>query len=128
NGVTTWDLTLIQQYILGMNDIVDPYLILAADINNDRRITVLDLVALRKTILGLNTTFPNNESWRFIEKGYEFDGVGSDILNGDIPSSYSITNLESELNNLNFYGVKVGDMNNTVDIPGLQGADTRGEA
>ncbi len=128
NGVTTWDLTLIQQYILGMNDIVDPYLILAADINNDRRITVLDLVALRKTILGLNTTFPNNESWRFIEKGYEFDGVGSDILNEDIPSSYSITNLESELNNLNFYGVKVGDMNNTVDIPGLQGADTRGEA
>lgn len=126
NGVSTWDLTLIQQYILGMNNITDPYLIIAADINKDMRISVLDLVDMRRTILGLNESFPNNKSWRFIDKDFTFEGTGSDVLNEDFPESFEIKDLSRNMENVNFYGLKVGDMNKTVVLPGLQGADSRG--
>lgn len=122
NGVTTWDLTLIQQHILGINELTDPYLLIAADINNDKRITIVDLVDLRKTILGLNRDFPNNESWRFIDKSYVFQNEGPAVLGENYPEMQEIVNLKNDWSDIDFYGIKIGDLNANAS---LDGADSR---
>ena len=50
NGVSTFDLVLIQKHILGIEKLNSPYKVIASDINNDERVTAIDLVELRKLI------------------------------------------------------------------------------
>jgi len=72
NGVSTLDLIHIQRHILGLELLESPYQLIAADINSSKDINGIDLVELRKLILGIYTEFPNNTSWRFIDSGYKF--------------------------------------------------------
>ncbi|MBK7635004.1 MAG: hypothetical protein IPJ13_12505 [Saprospiraceae bacterium] len=65
NGVSTLDLVLIQQHILGINTISSPYKLIAADVDNNGTVSAKDLVELRKLILGIYNELPNNSSWRF---------------------------------------------------------------
>jgi len=62
NGVTTYDLVLISQHILGVADLASPYKIIAADANQSGSVTTLDLVELRSLILQVYTEFPNKAS------------------------------------------------------------------
>jgi hypothetical protein len=41
------------------------YKLLAADVNNDGKVTASDLTELRKLILGITPVLPKNTSWRF---------------------------------------------------------------
>ncbi|MBK9565423.1 MAG: hypothetical protein IPO37_09655 [Saprospiraceae bacterium] len=66
NGVSTLDLVLIQQHILGINTISSPYKLIAADVDNNGTVSAKDLVELRKLILGIYNELPNNSSWRFL--------------------------------------------------------------
>jgi hypothetical protein len=68
NGVSTFDLVLINKHILGLEPLSTPYKMIAADANNSRSITTFDIVELRKLILGIYTELPNNTSWRFVDK------------------------------------------------------------
>ena len=61
---------MIQRHILGIQPLLSPYKILAADVNNSKSITVADLSVLRKVLLGITTTFDNNTSWRFVPENY----------------------------------------------------------
>ena len=74
NGVSTFDLILISQHILGLTPLSSPYKMVAADVNNDQQVTTLDIIELRKNILGFSDDFTNNMSWRFIP------GLPSDAL------------------------------------------------
>ncbi len=113
NGVTTLDLVLIQRYILGLYELDSEYKVIAADINNDRSVSAIDLVDLRSVILGVTDQFKNNDSWRFIDADYSFVNT-ADPLRESFTESYEITDLSSDMN-INFVGVKVGDMNGSVD-------------
>ncbi|MDW8231136.1 MAG: hypothetical protein RMJ33_14985, partial [Saprospiraceae bacterium] len=53
NGVSTFDLVLINKHILGLEPLNSPYKMIAADANNSRSITTFDIVELRKLILGI---------------------------------------------------------------------------
>lgn len=72
NGVTTWDLVLISRHILGVQLLGSPYKIIAADANANQSVTTLDMVAIRKIILQLESEFPDNTSWRFVDKDFVF--------------------------------------------------------
>jgi hypothetical protein len=111
NGVSTLDLVLIQRHILGIQKITSPYKLLAADINNSRSITASDLVALRKNILGVTTTFDNNTSWRFVPASYVFPDPASPF---DFPSRINLDSIFEDKSNVNFTAVKVGDVNNSA--------------
>ena len=113
NGVTTLDLVLIQRYVLGMTDLESEYKIIAADINNDRNVSAIDLVDLRSVILGVSEEFTNNESWRFIDADFTFSDA-TEPLSEPFTEQYDISTLEANMN-INFIGVKVGDVNGTVD-------------
>jgi hypothetical protein len=57
NGVSTLDLVMIQRHILGLQTLDNNYLMIAADVNNDGKVTASDLTELRKLILGVTNNF-----------------------------------------------------------------------
>ncbi len=109
-GVSTLDIVLIQRHILGIAELDSPYKIIAADINNNQKVNALDLLQLRKMILGLYSDgkFPNNTSWRFVDSEFKFTDAKR-------PFPYSekrdVMNLSYDMYNQNFIGVKIGDVN-----------------
>jgi len=111
NGITTFDMLLILKHILNIEQFDSPYKYIAADVNRNNSISTADLVAIRKVILGIESTFPTNTSWRFVDANYEF--LDNNPLDEDFPETLTI-NLSNDIN-LNFVGVKVGDVNGTAD-------------
>ena len=113
NGVTSLDLALIQSHILGKAKLNSPYKIIAADINGDGKITTLDLVYMKRLILGIDTTFTNsttkeNRLWAFIDSSYQFPDTTNPFPFKD---SISYIGLSANKNNQTFIGVKLGDVN-----------------
>jgi len=122
NGVTTFDLVMIQKQILGLETFDIPYKYLAADINNSGEITVSDLVELRKMILGIYNEFPRNESWRFVTASQAF---GSSQNPWPFTEDIEIDALSEAMMNEDFIGVKIGDINGNALANGLMKTSTR---
>lgn len=114
NGVSTLDIIEIQKHILGIERLNSAYKIIAADVNNDKELSAKDLIDLRKVVLGIYNDFPNNDSWRFVDKDYVFQDT-EDPFNEKFTEDYEIINLNSDMN-IDFIAVKVGDVNNTAQI------------
>ena len=112
NGVSTVDIILIQRHILGIELLDGPYKHIAADIDNNQRINGVDLVELRKLVLGIYSELPLNDSWRFISEHHVFTDP-TDPWAAAIPENHDIVNLSSDVN-LDFIGVKIGDVNDDV--------------
>ncbi len=118
NGVSTLDLIIIQRHVLGLEPLDSPYKIIAADINRSDEVNGLDLVELRKLILGLYDELPSNTSWRIVDAGHTFIDPTNPFLAG-IPENYIIYDFQDQME-VDFIGVKVGDVNGTV-IPAFDG-------
>ena len=114
NGVTTFDLVLISKHLLGQEPLNAPWKIIAGDVNKSNSLTTFDIVEIRKVILGINPTFPAVNSWRF----FPANAVITDPTNpfaGVFPAeSVGLANVQSNATAINFFGVKVGDTNNTA--------------
>ncbi len=111
NGVSTLDLVLIQRHLLDISRFTSPFDFIAADVNNDSRITASDMVELRRVVLGINSKFLNNTSWRFVDSKQTFANINNPW---PINENIYINNLNQNMNNQNFVGVKVGDVNGTA--------------
>lgn len=101
NGVSTGDLIAIQKYILGKKEMGSWYKEEAADANDDGKVSAIDLIQIRKLILGMTDRFPNSDSWRF----YNME---------DNKSSYYIGEMLEEMS-VDFIGVKIGDVDGSND-------------
>lgn len=109
NGVSTLDIVMIQRHILGMEKLNSPYKLIAADANNSGSITASDLTELRKLVLGLTMSLPNNTSWRFVDAAYQFVDKNDPWLT-PFAERYIIDALNSSMD-INFVGIKIGDVN-----------------
>jgi len=129
NGVSTFDLVLISKHILGVQPLDSPYKIIAADVNNSKSITTLDLIQLRKLILSIDTQFSNNSSWRFVERSYVFPRLTNPWFE-DFPEIVNINDLPATgISNADFVAVKIGDVNldaQTNSLAGIQGRTLAG--
>ena len=110
NGISTLDLVLIQRHVLGTEKLDSPYKLIAADINNDSKVNGIDLIELRKLILGIYTELPNNDSWRFVDKSSSMDVVYPWPFN-EIRTILSLDNVRMQED---FIGVKIGDVNGSA--------------
>ena len=110
-GVSTLDLVMIQRHILDIKKFTDPYNMVAADINNDDKINVIDLVELRRLILFVIQKFANNSSWEFMS--------ASDTLSIANPYMYNekiyVTAIPSHTISNDIFGIKIGDVNGSVN-------------
>ena len=118
NGVSTLDLIFIQRHVLGLDVLDTPYKILAADVNGSESVTSIDIVELRKLILGIYSELPNNSSWNFLNAAHYFIDP-TDPWSAQVQNMHEITNLHGTAN-IPFVGYKVGDVNNSANA-NLQG-------
>jgi hypothetical protein len=114
NGVSTLDLILMQKHILGIKAIDSPFKIIAADVNKDQKISAVDLLEIRKLILGLTDRFEHNSSWRFVDQNYAFENDQNPLAE-PFPENRLIRYLEQDMA-IDFTGVKVGDINQDASI------------
>jgi hypothetical protein len=111
-GVTAFDLYLLQLHIIQLAPFTDGMQYVAADINNDERINNDDFQALKAIVLRNTDQFPNNHSWRFIDKTYHFNSMDSifpfpEIRYANVPSDIA--------ERMDFTGIKVGDIDYSVE-------------
>ncbi|MCB9281440.1 MAG: T9SS type A sorting domain-containing protein [Lewinellaceae bacterium] len=122
NGVSTFDLVLLAKHILGVQLLDSPYKMIAADVNNSKSISTLDAIQLRKLILNIDTQFSNNTSWRFVPQNYAFP-VPSNPWFETFPEVININDLPGEMVDQDFVGVKIGDLNGSVQANALSAED-----
>ena len=117
NGVSTLDLVQIQRHILNIQELDSPYKLIAADADDSHSVTAIDLIELRKLILGVSDELPQNSSWRFVDADHQFlDALNPWVFK--MPEDYFISQLEGDME-LDFIGVKIGDVNGSV-VPNLK--------
>ena len=109
-GVSTLDLIMIQRHILGIETLDSPYKVIAADVDASNNLDGIDLIELRKLILGIYDELPNNSSWRFFDESRKFADHLKPWTSG-LYESYLIPTLISDMS-IDFIGVKIGDVNN----------------
>ncbi len=111
NGVSTLDLVIMQKHILNIQKLNSAYKVMAADVNNSGNISAIDLVELRKLILGIYLELPSNDSWRFVDATQSFAD-----LNDPWPfvEVIHLDNVNSSMMSNDFIAVKIGDVNNTA--------------
>ena len=123
NGITTFDLVIIQNHILGNELLNSPYKIIAADVNKTGTVTVSDILELRKLLLQDITQFSKSDSWEFIPMDYEFTNPGNPTKES-YPTSAKV-NLTNKNVAINFIGVKIGDVNGTASPNSLIQSESR---
>ena len=108
NGISTFDLVLMAQHVLQINDLNTPYKLIAADVNMDQTIDILDMIELRQLILFAIDDFSVNQAWRFVNADYVFPDPKNPWLEA-IPQTHSIETLSADTE-VDFIAVKIGDL------------------
>ena len=114
NGVKTIDMIILLKHLLGIDLMENPYQLIAADIDNSGSITDNDFTLIQQLILGNIDAFPTNTSWRFIDADYVFPAPTNPWLES-FPEIINIGNLLTNATDVDFVGVKIGDLDNSAE-------------
>jgi hypothetical protein len=117
NGVTIFDVFLLQRYILGL-DSLSAWQMLAADVTGDNKVTSSDIIELRKLVLGINDQLVGGKSWRFVPESFTFPNINNPFET-PIPEEIIIEKGSIGVQDATFVGVKLGDLNQSC-IPNYQ--------
>ncbi len=107
-GVSTLDLVLIQQHILGVKTFDSPYQIIAADANYSNGVSATDLVTLRSLLVAKTDQLPGGRAWVFVD-----ESVGISDTTDPFPVSESIMIMDmvdAEVER-DIIAIKTGDVN-----------------
>ncbi|MBK8501902.1 MAG: T9SS type A sorting domain-containing protein [Saprospiraceae bacterium] len=107
NGITTADLILMLNQVSGASPSTSPYRRLASDINRDRSINAVDMLELRQLILGDIDRFSVSDSWRFVDKDFQFL---TEKPESEVVKDWIDFNLDQPTMQGGFIGIKVGDL------------------
>lgn len=123
NGITTLDIVRIQKHILGLNTFTEKEEIIAADVNHSESISGVDIIQLRKLILGVyaDEKLPQNDSWRFMPTDFEWNPV----FPYEFPEEMVVDNLLESYDDASFYGIKIGDVNSSASVNAQSSVQTR---
>lgn len=114
NGVTTYDIDQITSHMLGSSILTNPYERIAADVNSDGRINMLDILELRQLVLLKRDHFSGDNyglSWKFINADYVFV---TDTPESEPYLDYSMIEEMNDVDKNSFIAIKIGDVNSTV--------------
>ena len=124
NGVDVLDLIAVARHITGGPLLDSPYKLLAADVNADESIDVMDLLAIQKLIVEPASGLPAG-LWRFVPADYAFPNPQAPW---DAPTNRWYTNLVADVTNGDFVAIKLGDVDNSWTAPsGAGGSQARRE-
>lgn len=109
NGVTVLDLIKIRRFILGFDNDLSPYAMIAADANKSGSITGFDIMEFRQLIVGSYTELPNNTSWRFVPADFVFPNLQNPFQSA-FPEVVSIADALESAYQPSFKAIKIGDL------------------
>jgi hypothetical protein len=116
-GISTLDLIMLRQHLNGERILDNPYKLIAADVNLDKKISVHDLNQLRLILMSGIQSFPGLTAWRFVDRAYEFEDA-LNPLSEPFTEVYKIAQHNKTDMKLDFVGIKVGDFDGTcLDKP-----------
>ncbi|MEL6391121.1 MAG: peroxidase family protein, partial [Bacteroidota bacterium] len=115
NGLTVQDLVIITRHILFIDRFDSPYEYLAADVNFDEDVSVIDIVAIRRLILDLQQDFDEGQPWRFVGAAHNFVDPENPWLE-PIPSVLNLAQINAADHDQGFVAYKLGDVNATADL------------
>ena len=121
DGLSTLDLLMIQNHLLGIRKFDSPYQLIAADIDRSTTITTKDLVELRRLLLGVYSDFQTNSTWNFVPESYDFEDPSEPF---PFVQHIEINDLSNDKMNNNFVAMKTGDVDGS-HIANQYHADTR---
>lgn len=98
NGLNVLDLIAIQNHLLAKDTFDFPWQYIAADATYNQNVSVGDIVLLLRLLLGKIAFLPSSQSWRF-----------------DPPSTVLDHVAQGENSQVQFLGIKIGDLNNTAN-------------
>ncbi len=110
DGISTFDLVLMQQHILGIHLLDSPYKLIAADVNNSGTITTFDVIITRQLILNIIQDYPQSPAWRFVASDHIFPNPNNPF-SFPFPEVFVLENLDTNIQNLDFIAIKMGDVN-----------------
>ncbi|MBK9335084.1 MAG: HYR domain-containing protein [Lewinellaceae bacterium] len=123
NGVTSADVTAIQQHLTGAALITDFFRLLAADVNKSNTISSVDAAIINQALIGNASAINimnNTGSWRFVRTDYAYPNPAGPFT---LPSFalYDKRSISTMMNlpGQDFWGVKTGDVaENPTEVPG----------
>jgi hypothetical protein len=115
----------IQKHLLESKHLPILTNIIAADANNSASVTAIDIIQIRKLILGFYSELPNNKSWRFIDRAHIFPDPNNP-WSTTWPETYKINPFATSMNSVDFDAVKVGDLNLNASLHLNSGIFCRG--
>ncbi len=127
NGVSTQDISIIQKHVLSKTLITNPYLLIAADVNNSGSVTSSDISEIRKLILGVQDEFRKVSSWTFVPSAYQF---ADPIQPWNAPRTQDVKFTQtttSETQSAPFIAIKYGDVNENAKASNLVSTSIRTE-
>ncbi|MDN3633283.1 T9SS type A sorting domain-containing protein, partial [Neolewinella lacunae] len=123
--VKTSDIVKITKVILGAEDFDSPYDYLAADVDQNRNLNVLDLVGIQRVILGLDANYVTGESWGFVPADVDV----SNPYAAAFPEVYNANDLTGSILDADFVAFAYGDVvGNGRSTASINAADAQLEA
>jgi hypothetical protein len=125
NGVSTYDLYLLRRHVQGQSLLNSPYKIIAADVDGSGSVNLFDIIRLQRLILGLETDFLNNTSWRFVDATQVFPDPANPFTALPWRESIALPQVQTQPAPFSFVGIKTGDLNGNVSANSLIISDIR---
>lgn len=114
NGVTSADVTAIQQHVANTALLPAPFKRIAADVNKSNSVNTLDASLLQQALLGNPAALAQITAWRFVPAAHTFPNP--DIPWG-FPEKIIYNGPASSLAGKDFLGIKLGDVSSTWANP-----------
>lgn len=113
NGIDVQDIAAIRRHILTTEPFTSAFQTIAADVSDNQNVSIQDIVILQSVILGLQSEFPNERHWTFVDAAHEFTSVASPFPYAQTIAP-SLTDLEQNVTS-DFFAIKVGDIDLSRD-------------
>ncbi len=107
NGISTMDIAMIQSHILQKDLLNSPFKIIAGDANSSGTVSTADLLYIRRMVLNVDTSFPGNKTWAFVDANHTFSNPQNPF---PYPSNKTFTNFSGNMSQ-SFRAIKLGDVN-----------------
>jgi hypothetical protein len=107
--LSTLDVLMIHRHIAGIELLDNPFRYIAADVDRSGSITPLDMIELRRIILGKQSRFSNNKVWRFIGNSEDFEEP-NDALRIPLKEVTHLNRITASIFDEDYIGVKTGDV------------------
>jgi hypothetical protein len=123
NGLTLLDYDMMVSHILQAEIFESPYQYIAADLDNNGKVSALDAVWLKRLLIDFSDEIGGNESWRFVNMYHDFDS--SNPLLEEIPEIISFDPLLEDKLSADFLAIKTGDLDGDSKKSGFNGVEVR---